>query len=69
MDPSNPKAIATIPTIRWHHSEVMKWGSLRARVGGFLVNTRTDRIEIFVEAVARIYDFVGESRKAEKSEL
>ena len=34
MDPSNPKAIATIPTIRWHHSEVMKWGSLRARVGG-----------------------------------
>ena len=34
-----------------------------------LVNTRTDRIEIFVEAVARIYDFVGESRKAEKSEL
>ena len=47
----------------------MKWGSLRARDGGFLVNTRTDRIEIFVEAVARIYDFVGESRKAEKSEL
>ena len=60
MDPSNPKAIATIPTIRWHHSEVMKWGSLRARVG---------RIEIFVEAVARIYDLVDESRKAEKSEL